>query len=535
MPRTTKTTRELPKSYPPVWDDFWYTPFAANGKVTAGTAERIASVYGCKKIITESVAMLPVSVFEETEENVKVKRPEHALFSLLRHSPNRYMDSFTFFQLMQSSLLDTGNAYAHVLRTTGGKILEIMPLIAEKVQIKVREDGVLVYIYKDGQNITRNYLQNEILHIRHDSKDGILGRSPITVAADTFGFASSLLDHGNALFENGAFNSGFIKAPFAFKDDERRRQFMDSFKEYFGKKNAGKVALLEQGVEFMPASMSNKDAQFLESKQFSVLEIARIFRVPPHMLQELSQGASYASIEQQSINFVTYTIQPWVTLWERAIKFQLLNSVGEEGYYVRFNVNAIIRSDLSSHVNAVKEQINYGLLTINEARALLDHNPVDDEAGDEPMVSHNLVPLSRVMEEPEPEEVPAPGDMPMPSQPVEPPDSNEPDDGNERFLPLVREIVGRILRREEKTIEKERERQENFKTWLPMWLEEHRTFVCESLEPLLQAVTGKSGKGPEYAARWICALENEIANPRTLSDAAEYRLYLLTEEVLHGK
>jgi HK97 family phage portal protein len=388
--------------------DFWYQAFSAARRpagqtINGTTASRVAAVFACCTAIAESVSMLPFNVMEQVDERNAVVKKDHPLWPLLHDGPNGMMDSFEFLEAMQRQALESGNAYASVTRSRVGDVQELLPLDAAKMNVKVGLGASgkqeLVYTYTQPTGTNRVFSASEIFHLKPFTKDGLIGRTPIQVAADTVGFSLALLEHGNKLFENGAFHSGFIQAPHAFKDDDSRAAFMKSFKKYFGAKNAGKVALLEQGVTFKEASMNARDAQFLESKEFSVIEIARLFRCPPVMIQAMDKGMAFASVEQLAIMFVQYTIQPWITRWERAIKRQLLGSESDKNMYAKFNVSALLRGDMKARTEAIVQQLQYGLLTINEARNLEDRNPIEEEIGDKPLLSHNLRPADEPISE----------------------------------------------------------------------------------------------------------------------------------------
>lgn len=498
-------------------DDFWYDPLRFGGskagqQVNATTAERIAAVYACKTAICESVAMLPATVFDEVDEKRKEKLKEHPLFKLLRHSPNSAMDSFTWFECMQDAALDTGNAYAYKLRTRSGKLEALIPLDATRVTVKVVFDSfnrpALAYTYNEPGGKTLEYTADEIFHLKYRSKDGYKGRSPITVAAESFGFPLALLEHGNQTFANGAFLSGFLKTAHAFKDDESRDAFMESLRKYVGSQNSGKFALLESGVEYEPHQQTSRDAQFLELSEFSVVQVARIFRVPPVIIQAMDKGMSYASIEQLATFFVQYTIQPWVTRWERAIKNQLLGGKGEDNLFVRFNVSALIRGDLKSRVEAIVQQLQYGLKTINEGRNMLDDNAIEDAVGDEPLVSHNLVPASKILEEPEPEPEPDPEPEPEEEEPEKEPESDEEEETeagglpepepvteekqekSKRFEPLFEELLGRIVRKEAKA-KARAVKKPGFMKWAEEFVENERGYMLETLTPAVLAYDGE--------------------------------------------
>jgi len=457
-------------------DKFWggilQSASVGGQRVNASTAEQIAAVYACKTAICESISMLPCSVYSESDERRKVKLKDHPLYGLLRTAPNPWMDSFEFFECLQTSLLDFGNAFCFITRARSGAIIQLTPLDASRMSVVMTPDNRLRYDYLDANGTRLEYDQKDIFHVKYRSKDGILGRSPIAVAANSIGFSIALQTHGNKVFENGAFLSGFLAAPFKFENDERREQFMNSFKRLLGASNAGKFGLLEQGVDFKPFAQNNRDAQFLEAKQFGVIEIARIYRMPPHMIQVLEKGASFASIEQMSMNYVQHTIQPWATRIERAIKRQLLSGPGEQELFVRFNLAALIRGDLASRTQSVVQQLQYGLKTINEARTLLDDNAVESPIGDEILLSHNLRPASVVLAEAST----SPDDKPKDA--IEP-QKEDTTDESERSMPLLTELWGRVVRREIRLVTDARAKP-NFREWLEAWVPKHREFLSET-------------------------------------------------------
>lgn len=517
-----KITKRGMSSLPGPTDDFWYQTIRQSGStggqpVNPQTAERIAAVYACKTAICESIAMLPAAIYDESDSKNKKKLDQHPLFQLIRHQPNGLMDSFSFFEAMQNSLLDSGNAYAQILRKRSGAIDSLMPLDSTRVSVKVGEGKAgpeYIYHYDEPGGGRKSFSSREMLHIRYRTKDGLVGRSPIEVAAESFGFNLALLEHGNAVFENGAFLSGLLQAGHRFKDDEDRKRFMDSFKKFMGASASGKFALLEQGVEYKPFQQTSRDAQFLELSEFSVVQIARIFRIPPVMIQAMDKGMSYASIEQLAMFFTQYTVQPWVTRWERAIKTQLLNTETDTNAYVRFNISALIRGDLKSRTEAIVQQLQYGLVTINEARSILDSNAIEHPLGDEPMVSHNLIPISRLEDrqegpEIEPEEEPEDSqeENPVEDTPQEPNKGPEPADSEisplgqtkstskqenpsrERFEPLFESLLGRAVRKELAARDRAA-KSPGFVKWGESFLFKHQDFLKGILAPAVQAYGG---------------------------------------------
>lgn len=449
-------------------------------------ADQVAAVYACITAITESFAMIPAKVVEK--DNGKFREDaDHPLHGLLTVSPNGFMDCFNYKEAGQLSLLQYGDAFSRVERYRSGEVKALFPLLPERVKtdLNKRSPGLSYFFRDEPESSEKELAQRDVFHIRNRARDGINGTAPIEGASQTVQFARALLTHGVNLFENGAFQSGFVEVPHAFKDEEARDNFMKAFRKFFGAKNAGKAALLEQGAKFIPLDQKARDAQFIESKQFSTLEIARIFRVPPHMIQDLSQGASYSSIEQQSINFVQYTIQPWVTRWEAALKFQLLNAKSEKNHFVRFDIEELIRGDLKSRTEAIVSQLKYGLASINEGRTKLDMNPTEDEVGDMIFVDQNMKPASQVIN-PEPEEEEQ-GDQ----EEEQPTQGETSEEEAERFRPLLVDALRRVRNREiaffssNKATEPEE---------LSGFLDRHADFVFEKLEPVFLAAGSNDGR-----------------------------------------
>lgn len=466
--------------------DFWYNAAAAMQQiagqvVTPTTAQKLAAVWACKVAIAESLSMLPCTLLDELDETQKVKDSKHPLFALLRDAPNPLMDSFTFFETLQHAVLDDGNGYAHILRTKSGRVLQLLPLLSEKMQPKVLSNGALVYNYRNEDGTTTSYPQSEIFHLKIHSKDGITGRSPLKVAAEAVASGLAIQQHGNKTFENGAFLNGFIKVPFKFNNDEARENFMNSFKKFFGVRNSGKNALLEQGTDWAPFTQNNTQAQFLELREFTILEICRLFRVPPVFCQVMDKGMAFSSVEQLAILFVQYTIQPWVTRWERAIKFQLLGGSADADRFVRFNINALLRGDLQSRTTAIVSQLGAGLATINEARHLLDHNAIDDPLADELLLSNNLRPATAALPADGSQD---PGQDPMPVADV----PAEPNVGADRSLadsvkPLFTDLLARLFRREQEQLKTALSKRSDFVRWTEEFYKKHRSLMRETLDP----------------------------------------------------
>jgi len=381
-PQKRKQTGELPGP----GHDFWYEVIQ---KWSVANSDALAASYACKLAISESIAMLPGILMVEKEDG-KYPAKDDYLFKLFHDQPNQMMSAFDFFESQQNSLLDTGNSFSFLNRKKSGEIKSIIPLDPHKMKVKVLENNRLGYLY-DNKGLEESYSPKEILHVKYNTRDGITGNSPVNLCASVFNFGINLQNHGNKMFEQGGFMAGFLEIPpgAKFKDDEQRKAFLESFKEFFGSENYNAIGLLENGIQFKPYAGNNRDNQFMEAHLFSVVNIARVYRVPPVMIGVTESGMSYASIEHLSVMWVQYTMQPHMRRWEQAIKHQVLGV--NSPLFFKFNEKSLLRGDMKAQTEAIVAQISHGLKTINEARKLNDDNPSTDPIADKILVSHNLL------------------------------------------------------------------------------------------------------------------------------------------------
>lgn len=383
------------RSTPGNTSDFWYQIISGlkNGSgqsVSAEQAERLSPVYACVTAIAETVAMIPVNIFRQVDEHTKTPATGHYLWNILKRRPNKLMTAFQFFETLQRHLLYRGNAYCLIVENDKtGRIEELLPLHPNRVTPKVLNDSEVEYHYlrPDGQTIA--FSKRLIFHIANQSEDGIIGRSPIQAVADSVGFGLNLLEHGNALFANGARPDGVLKLEGNLRDKEAVDRLRSQWEEiHGGAANSGKIAVLEGGAAYEPIAMNMRDAQFIEARKFSQQEVAQIFRVPPHMIQDLER-ATFSNIEEQSINFVRYTIQPWLKRWEHAIETQLI-PLRANDLFVRFQTNSLLRGDFKTRTEGYASAIQNGYMSRDEVRNLEDMNPIPEGKGEEFLIPLNL-------------------------------------------------------------------------------------------------------------------------------------------------
>ena len=361
----------------------------AGVNVDEDTALKISAVYACVKVISETVASLPLKLLKEEENGDKQKAKHHPLYALLADSPNSEMSAFTFRELLMTNLLLWGNAYAHIRRNRQGQIVELTPLEAKRMEV-VREPSSrnLRYRYTcEDTSQTIEYRPRQILHIPAFTFDGVVGVSPITYAREAMGLSLATQEFGARWFGSGARPSGVLEHPSSIKDPERIREGWN--KVYQGTANSHKVAVLEEGLTYKSIGMSPDDSQFLETRQFQLTEICRIFRVPPHMIGDLSRS-TFSNIEHQSIDFVVHTIRPWLVRIEQAIRRSLLTDTERTIYSPKFKVDGLLRGDFNSRMQGYATARQNGWMSANEIRALEDMNRISN-GGDEFLVNGNMV------------------------------------------------------------------------------------------------------------------------------------------------
>jgi len=372
---------------------------SSSGKlVTEFTAMQQTAVYACIKVLAESIAQLPMFVYEYTDDGGKKRVYDHPLSYILHDEPNPEMTSFVFRETLMSHLCTYGNAYAQIIRNGRGDVVALYPLLPNQMQVARADNGQLVYIYSTyggqvaSKDVKTYYLrQDQVLHIPGLGFDGIIGYSPIAMARDAIGMGMAAEEFGSKFFNNGAMPSGVLSHPGTLTDPARVREAWMA--AYGGSGNAGKVAVLEEGMRYDPISINPSEAQFIETRKYQLDEIARIFRVPPHMIGDLEKS-SFSNIEQQSLEFVMYTLNPWVKRWEQAINKSLLLPSEKGLYFCKMNVDGLLRGDYESRMNGYSIGRQNGWLSANDIRELEDMNPIsDEEGGNLYLVNGNMLPL----------------------------------------------------------------------------------------------------------------------------------------------
>ncbi len=371
---------------------FLFGNSSSNRMVTERTALQVASVYACVRVLAEAVAQLPLHLYQYTGEGSKRKAIDHPLYRLLHDEPNPEMSSFVFRETMMVHLLLFGNAYSQIVRNGKGEVVGLYPLMPNRMKVDRDSNGHLYYEYTlsadDAPQVRKAVLKpSDVLHIPGLGFDGLVGYSPIAVAKNAIGMSIATEEYGAKFFANGATPGGILEYPGVIKDPEAVR---DAWNSGFSGNNTHKVAVLEEGMKYTPISISPDEAQFLDTRKFQLDEIARIFRVPPHLIGDL-EHSTFSNIEQQSLEFVTYSLQPWLVRWEQGIQRVLLSDAEKGDYFVKFNVDGLLRGDYQSRMNGYAVGRQNGWLSANDIRQLenLDCIPAED-GGDLYLVNGNM-------------------------------------------------------------------------------------------------------------------------------------------------
>ena len=354
-------------------------------RVNERTAMQMTAVYSCVRILSEAVASLPLQFYRYNADSGKEKAVDHPLYFLLHDEPNPEMTSCVFRETLMTHLLLWGNAYSQIIRNARGEIIALYPLMPDRMEVNRDQDGQIYYEYylssDDAHTMKGTSVrlqEQDVLHIPGLGFDGLVGYSPIAMAKNAIGMAIACEEYGAKFFANGAAPSGVLEHPGTIKDPSRVRESWQA--TFGGSANANKVAVLEEGMKYTPISISPNEAQFLETRKFQIDEIARIFRVPPHMVGDLEKS-SFSNIEQQSLEFVKYTLDPWVARWEQAMVRALLTPEEKKKYFFKFNVDGLLRGDYQSRMAGYVTARQKGWMSANDIRELENLDRIPAEAG----------------------------------------------------------------------------------------------------------------------------------------------------------
>ncbi|WP_195923671.1 phage portal protein [Clostridium tepidum] len=377
---------------------FFFGGTTSGKPVNEHTAMQMTAVYSCVRILAEAVAGLPLHLYKYTDSGGKEKALSHPLYFLLHDEPNPEMSSFVFRETLMTHLLLWGNAYAQIIRNGKGEVIALYPLMPNRMSVDRDSSGALYYTYTKYsdeaptmKSMTVTLRPSDVFHIPGLGFDGLVGYSPIAMAKNAIGMAIACEEYGAKFFANGAAPRGVLEHPGTIKDPQKVRDSWNA--AYQGSSNSHRVAVLEEGMKYQPIGISPEQAQFLETRKFQINEIARIFRVPPHMVGDLEKS-SFSNIEQQSLEFVKYTLDPWVIRWEQTISRALLRPDEKKLYFAKFNVDGLLRGDYVSRMNGYATARQNGWMSANDIRELENIDRIPPElGGDLYLINGNMTKL----------------------------------------------------------------------------------------------------------------------------------------------
>lgn len=342
--------------------------------VSPETAMRHSTVYACVNLISEDIAKLPLLTYKR-DGRKKERATDYWLYALLHDEPNPWQTSMEFREMMQAHVELRGNAYA--LKTiVRGEVRELLPIVPTRVKVKQLPNWKLEYELTMPDGSTMPVPAEGMFHLKGLSLDGVTGVSRITYQREMIGLGMQLVKHGARLFKNGAQLGGVLEHPNTMSDPAAKR-LKDSFEEkYAGVDNAHKIILLEEGTKFNKTGMSAEDSQFLDSRKLSRSEIAGIFRVPSHKVNDLER-ATFSNVEELNVDYVTDSLLPRTSRWEGRIRKSLIPKNDRPTYYVEHLFDGLLRGNSTARANYYRTAITTGWMNRNEARALDNMNPAE--------------------------------------------------------------------------------------------------------------------------------------------------------------
>ncbi|MFK5976899.1 MAG: phage portal protein [Sulfurovum sp.] len=356
--------------------------------VTLTTASTHTTVMSCYRVLSESVASMPIHLMKRKKKKGiyhKSKDYEHPLYRILNLQPNKEMTQFNWIEAMMYNLVSRGNAYSQIIRNKRGDVVAFYPLLSDNMEKVRTKSGKLAYIYH-SHKVGKVWLdKREVLSVVGMSLDGVNGLSPIAYSANSIGLSMALEEFGSNFFANGANPGAVYEIPTSLSKIAFERLRTSLKEKYESLKNSGKPMLLEEGLTFKSIGISNNDSQFLETRKFQKSEIASIFRIPPHMINDLEK-ATFTNIEHQYLAFSTDALMPYVHRFEQALNIALFED--DNKHYISFNMDAMLRGDTKSRYEANGKAVRDGWLTRNEVRKQEGLNPI--KGLDTPIMQLNM-------------------------------------------------------------------------------------------------------------------------------------------------
>lgn len=356
--------------------------------VNKESAMRVTAVYACVQVISETLAQLPLILYQRTGDR-KDRATANRLYGLLHDMPNSFQSSFDFRQTKTAQVVMGGAGYSFINRSVTGDVLELLPMHPDKVVMKQARDYSLSYVFTDAEGNQIPLRQDQVWRVIGMSLDGLRGISPIERHRQTVGISLAADKHTALTFKNGAKMSGILKHPSHFSDKDVAARVAESWDAASSGDNMGKTPLLEDGLDWMQVSMTNRDAQYIETRKFQTEDVARIFRVPPHKIGHLEK-ATNNNIEHQGLEFVVDTMMPWIRRWEQSITRDIIGRANMRSIFPEFLLDGLLRGDSKARAEFYSKAVGGPWMSANEARIKDNMNPI--EGLDEVLKPLNMTP-----------------------------------------------------------------------------------------------------------------------------------------------
>lgn len=365
------------------------TTNASGVRVTPSSAMRQATVYQCVNVLSEDISALPFPVHKRDRTGKVTLYKDHSLYSLLNNAPNEWQTALEFREMLLTHMLLRGNAYAYVNRISG-TVRELIPIHPDMVKVEQGDDLSLAYTVANSKGAQRRYTNEQILHLRYKTLDGISGISPVAFNRSTIGMAQAAESFGARLFKNSGKPSGVISSPHSFPNKERFEKVKEKIEIAIAGEAQHGTLFLDEDMKWTQVSMSPEDSQFLETRKYQKADIAAIYRVPLFKLNDMD-GAKFKNVEQLTIQYVK-DLLPTLERIEQVVWRDLLNPDEQRDVYVEHKVDGLLRGDIESRYKAHQIAIMYGIMSPNEVRRLENLPPREDGYGDQCYYPANLLP-----------------------------------------------------------------------------------------------------------------------------------------------
>ena len=456
--------------------------------VTEVSTLQLTAAYCAINLIARTMAALPLPVYRRDADGGRSRASNHPAYSLLHDRAHPLMTSMVFRETMMAHVLVFGNGYAKIVRDPiSREPWRLEPWVPDHVGLEITDDGTqMMYSYRKppGGAITDVANSEDMLHFKGLGGNGLVGWSPIKCCMSAIGLGLATQEFGANFFGNGARPSGALKHPGTLSEPAHDRLKHSFAANYGGVKNVGKPMILEEGLDWTSISIPPEEAQFLQTRQFNIAEVARIYNVPPHKLKDLSRS-TYSNIEQQSIDFVNDTLMPWLVTVEQEFNYKLFKERERGEFFCEHVVQGLLRGDAAARTNYYNSGLDRGWLSPNDVRKLENLNPIED--GDEYVRALNMAPLGTSPAQTGPPAAPSPQDMPPAPAALEPEGNASATEAIERLallhVPMLADAIARMFRREQKALVRAAKKPDAFIDFVEDFYAKHQGDVYLAVRP----------------------------------------------------